>query len=339
MAVLRLTIFIIAALILTGCREDFNPKINVEPVLCVNSLIVAGEPIEVQVTHTWLYTDDYFTSDHSVPDAVVSVYVNGNLCDGDYLPVPDDHIRISVDSKTYGHADAEVTVPHPAPIETLSVTPTVMNVWNGGDDNYEAICDLTFNLNIELDLLDLPGVDNYYRFSYLGYYHSGDDGYDDDIYYDGPMPPVYFSLGSFDYEAEPIFSEHIGVFESIMGSDAYGFTCFTDRQFSGRNYTLHLRYTDCRYMLNAHTVDPELYECGYTLFLWSTSQSYYNWANYQWQSNDGYLGDMSDIGLGDPLAAYSNVSTGAGVVAAAAITSLTVDLGDFIRSAIEGTND
>lgn len=336
MAILRYTIFILAAVVMTGCYEDFTPKIDTEPVLCVNSLIIAGQPVDVSVTHTWLYTDDYFESDHVVSDAVISIYANGNLCDAAYRPASGDHMRIMVDSKTYGHAEAEVTVPHPTPIESIKWTPTVLSSWSGTDeDDYKSLVDITFNLNIELGLIDNQATDNYYRLSYLGYYHSGND---DDIS-DETMAPVYFSMGTFDYASEPIFSEHISVFESVMGSDAYGFTCFTDRQFSGSSYTLHLRFTDCRYMLNAYTSDPMQYDCGYDLTLWTVSQSYYYWANYLWQRQDGYLGDMSSVGLGDPLAAYSNVSTGAGVVAAAAQSSATIDLGDFIKSTVIDMTD
>lgn len=51
MAILRYIIPILSVFLLTGCYEDFNPEIDTKPVLCLNSLITAGKPIEVDITH------------------------------------------------------------------------------------------------------------------------------------------------------------------------------------------------------------------------------------------------------------------------------------------------
>ena len=41
---------------------------------------------------------------------------------------------------------------------------------------------------------------------------------------------------------------------------------------------------------------------------------------------------MADIGFADPTWGYSNVSTGAGVVAAQSTTSVTIDLTEFLKT-------
>ncbi len=57
MAILRYILFLLSATILTSCYEEFNPAIDTQPVLCMNALITAGEPIEVEITHTWMFND------------------------------------------------------------------------------------------------------------------------------------------------------------------------------------------------------------------------------------------------------------------------------------------
>ncbi len=68
---------------------------------------------------------------------------------------------------------------------------------------------------------------------------------------------------------------------------------------------------------------------GLNLVLASVSQSYYNWANYSWHSENGLLADLGDFGLGQQLWAYSNVSTNAGVIAAQTPVVYSISLTDF----------
>lgn len=319
MAILRYICALFPALILTGCYEDFTPDVDTTPVLCLNSLITAGEPIKVNVSHTWLYTDDG-DSDHSVNDAVISIYANGMRQNTDYIPQAGDRIRIVAESNVYGSAEAEVTVPRPVPVCKLEWQTNLNDIWKSSIE-FEMLAHFGFNLNVELTIDDPVADENYYRLSY--------NAFSKDI-----ESVVSFSSGSFDYDSEPIFAEHIGVFESIMGGDSYGFTFFTDRQFSGRSYTLHLHYKGCSYFVNSQEWLPELLECGLVFTLHSVSRSYYSWANYLWQNDNGPLGDISDAGLGDPLRGYSNVSTGAGVVAAQSVSTYTLDLKDFIEQVL-----
>ena len=68
-----------SSLLLTGCYEEFDPQIDQDPVLCVNSAIIAGQPVEVRVTQTWYYSMQYtgnFDRDITVRDAVVELYAD-----------------------------------------------------------------------------------------------------------------------------------------------------------------------------------------------------------------------------------------------------------------------
>lgn len=326
MAILRKILIYILPLMLTGCYEDFVPDIDVTPVLCINSLITAGEPVEVNVSRTWLYTDVQSEKNHSVSDAAVSVYANGELVGADYLPREGDRIRIVADSPTYGHAEAEVTVPHS--VEARVVGWEADNIVFSPDyyaEDYEMSGTLRFNLKVKLEVPDDPAVDNYYRVA-AGCFYPGNINDDDDN-------PAIALLSAWDivWSAEPIFSEHIGVIESVMGATAYGCTFFSDRQFSGKSYTLRLNFEECSYtVVHSDKRDPALFDCGVMLTLNTISRSYYNWVNYLWQSSEGLHVDLSNIGMTEPMAGYSNVSTGAGIVVAQASTTTTVNLADFL---------
>lgn len=328
MAILRVLIIIFLPVFLTGCYEDFSPRVDTKPVLCMNSLITAGEPIEVSLTHTRLFTDT--DADITVTDATLSIFANGELKDASYIPREGDRIRLVADSPAYGHAEAEVVVPVCVPIESLSWSADVSDLWR--DESAVMSGSLQFSHRVEMRIDDPAESMDYYRMSYLYYYHSGsDDGYWEST---GMDDRVTFSLGSLQYESEPLFSEHIGVFESVMGADTTGFTFFTDRQFQGADYTLHLVFPDCRYVVTSPIYDPELLDCGAEFTLHSVSESYYYWANYQWHRDDGFLGDLGNIGLGEPMRGYSNVSSGAGVVAAQSYVSVEISLADFVKGSL-----
>lgn len=322
MAILRYIIPILSVFLLTGCYEDFNPEIDTKPVLCLNSLITVGEPIEVDVTHTWMFNDENSERDHDVKDAVVTILANGRIVGADYLPKEGDQIRIVAESPTYGTATAEVIVPFATPIGNVKVSPVVKNIWNDEEDffNYEMSTDITFNLNVEMDINDPGGADNYYHFGY-DCFGSDTDG----------SSTLY--IGQFEYNSEPIFKEHIGVFETVMGNDEdTEFVFFSDRQFSGNAYTLHLNFSDNSFDVKSQEYDESLLECGVNLYLTTVSKSYYNWAVYKWNVDEGITGDLSDIGLAESKWGYSNVSTGAGVVAAQSSSKFTIDLKEFLKT-------
>ena len=319
------------AVLLSGCYEEFTPETDVNPVLCVNSLITAGEPIEVRVSRTHLYTEDNF-ADYSVKDAEVRIYANGELKGADYIPQEGDDIRIEVQSSRYGTAEAEVKVPESVPAKSLSLRPLLLDEWRLENPDGSMAGGISFNLGVDMEIDDPGAVENYYRLSILGFNYGGEA--DDEE--SSNATHIDFSPGEFKYEAEPIFGEHIGVFDSVMGNDNFGFTFFTDRQFSGSSYTLHLVFNNGRYSFSiSDGWQSEYLDCGLILTLHTVSQSYYNWVNYLWQRDDGILGDINNIGFGDPMWGYSNVSTGAGVVAAQSCREYIVSLREFIESVLK----
>lgn len=333
MAILKFIYPLALAALLSGCFETFDPGIDSKPVLCLNSHITAGEPITVEVTHSWMFNDRKSEENHNVNDATITILANGTAVDPDYLPREGDIIMISAESPTYGVATAEVTVPYATPVGNVRVIPTVTDVTKYEYDYpiADTVTVVKFNLSIEIDLDDPADIENFYNFDYNWF--SEDDSYFDEelgVYWPGAL-----TIGQFDYNSEPIFKEHVGTFETIMGYDDYlSFAFFTDRQFSGKKYTLHLNWTDNSFRIRKQEQDGELPESGINIFLSSVSHSYYNWAIYKWNRDDGAMGELGDIGLAESMWGYSNVSSGAGVVAASALRKITVDIRDLIPADI-----
>ena len=92
MAILRKIYPFLILPFLTGCEEVFTPDMPHIPVLCVNSLITVGEPVEAVVSKSRLYTD---TSDKTeVKDADLRIYANGVLQLDSYIPKEGGNIRV-----------------------------------------------------------------------------------------------------------------------------------------------------------------------------------------------------------------------------------------------------
>lgn len=313
---------LLSSLLLTACGRDFEPDIKTRPVLCINSLITAGQPFDVSVTHTWLYSDT--GADHSVKDAAVTRYANGQEVTEEYIAREGDLIKIVAESPTYGKAEAEVRVPVCAKARLRDATFYPRSVDMTTEEGYFDLR-IAFDLHADLEVEDIKGEDNYFLVGGTGW----------NTLPDYSRIQSELSLGSLKFDAEPIFGEHIGVFESFMGSAETSTAFFTDRQFRGSAYTLRLRWDNFSYMAYGREWTPETADCGYRLTLHTVSQSYYDWALYLWQREEGPYGDMSDVGFSDPMWGYSNVSTGAGVVAAQSITEIDIPFADFVREQLQ----
>ncbi len=325
MGILRHITTALLLLSLASCYSDFEPDIKSEPVLCLNSCITAGMPIEVSVTRTWLYSEPNGQHNNAVKDASVTITANGERVPADYLPHEGDIIRIEAESPTYGTAWAEVEVPRKV---EFTKTDTQINEGNTfvGETEDGLVTDwLSFGLRASVGIKDDPTRDNYFRVGSYGHNPSGDLW---------PETDIYLGLGSLRYEAEPIFGEHIGVFESIMGSSESATAFFTDRQFMGSTYNLTLLYNDFFYLVNTPELDPAMTDCGFTIMVYNISKSFYDWYLYLYNQNEGPYGDFGGLGLGDPMWGYSNVSTGAGIVVAQTPSVIEVDFGPYIREAL-----
>lgn len=336
MDILKKLIITLSPVLLTaGCYSDFNPDYYSEPVLCVNSVITAGDTVKISISHTWRY--DQPSDGEDVLDAEVDIYVNGQLQSSPYVANEGDEIRIVAHSIKYGDADATVKVPNSVSIGNVDINPTRMNAGiNQYDDGYFAAW-VDGDMTIRIPIICGNPSPNFFRLGYDSYHPEWIEDEDPDDseegWHYGSMS--YLDPGSLDYYSDQIFKEHMGIYESAMGGYQDLQLFFTDSMFADGTYTLTLKLEDFKFMAEAKDITESLYDCGITFRLMAISQSYYDRLNYIWQKNSSIIGDLSDLGMSDPVWGYSNVSSGAGVVAAKAVTTYNLNLKNFIKEAIE----
>lgn len=337
MALLKKThslFFIFLPLLLTGCYQDFDPKIDIKPVLCLNSLITAGEPINVRVSRTWVYTDESGEKDHSVSDATVSIYINGSLVDSGYIPAEGDRIRIHASSPNYGEAEAEVTVPVATEICGFECNTKVTDLSATQTPGLGMNANLQFDINITLDLKDSKDTDDYHRLAYCIFNPEDDGTWEDDQEYPTRSSNYgYLSEGYFE-ALDPVFYQQVDPFEDMMNG-SYHTLFFSDILYNGEEKPLTFGFSSNIFRLSGWDGDLADLECGWDLTLYSISESYYNWLAYDLQDESFVFGDLTDMGLAEPIWGYSNVSTGAGVVAAQSSTTVTIDLRDFLQETLK----
>ncbi|MDE6268198.1 MAG: DUF4249 domain-containing protein [Muribaculaceae bacterium] len=327
MELLKKIIYVIPTILLTGCYEEYKLDVNPDPVLCVNSLIQPDMTADVKVSRTWLYTDEEAWQNHGVDDATVSITVNGDPVGSDYLMKEGDRVKISADSKRYGRAEGETTLPVAVRFSDVKFTPELkyllVSAYTGS-----LYADITLDILIEATIED-PGEErNYYQTELVTKTPTG--GIPPWEEPDVTHPQSWMTTGQLDYNAEPIFSEHISLIETVTGEELSNETFFTDKRFDGGKYTLRLRYKDASIHINEKNENAEKLDFKYILKLGTLSESYYNRINYDWQTENGIAVDMADWGFGDAIWGYSNVTTGAGVIAAKSESECVIELRDYL---------
>ncbi|MDE6512063.1 MAG: DUF4249 domain-containing protein [Muribaculaceae bacterium] len=335
MAVLKKLYPILLPLFLTGCYEDFDPRIDTTPVLCLNSLITAGSPIDVKVTRSWTYTEVNGERDHSVSDATVSIYANGIPVDSEYVAQEGDRIRIHAVSPSYGEAEAEVTVPVAAVISGVDFSAAVTDLWAQAYQGWGLNADVWFDIRITMELEDVKETADYHRLTYTTFRPKGIMT-DEDDEPEWPSRGVYranLSGGNFD-ALDPVFYEQLDPFEDMMYGSYYC-SFFSDRLYGGEKKPLAFGFSNCLFQLSGWDGDPDDLECGWEVTLYSISESYYNWLAYTVQNEGIIFNDFSYLGMADSIWSYSNVSTGAGVVAAQSSRTVTIDIQDFLLKALD----
>lgn len=352
----RIIISAAAAATLSSCFSEFDPKIDSTPVLCMNSNIVEGEPIWLQLTRTWRWDegDPGSTLDISVDDATVDLYVNGEFkerltaavrepsaefydptkgpekgFEAEYIPQQDDHIRLVATSKKYGEATAETVVPRQVSISKVDVTPLNVTYW-GNEDGTTA--GAMFDLDIQMHFTDPAESTDYYLFSYGSENTFNGYIYDENDVLVGSYGD-YLSINAYSLDSnyEPLFSEHVSVLESVVASNS-GYTIFSDRQISGRTYPLHIHMTNIGWNYHSDVGAVDELQCYLVLNLNKISEDYYRHVLSVWVANDGIAGSLGSVGLGEPVFESSNVSTGAGVVSSATGNIVRIDISEIIKA-------
>lgn len=350
---LYLLIFSLMSVMISGCYTYFEPDIKSTPVVCINSLITAGEIIKVEVTRTWRYSEGNPNGDLdiSLKNAEVYLYVNDELEEelelrfhsednyginpggnsngvdsyfaAKYIPKCGDRIKIYAKDKTYGEAESEIVIPYPVNIDKIETQITKNeSAFNEEKETFTS----SFEMILKVTMTDPASVSNYYIFdmqTYKAILYESDDDY--------AVPPAESVWLTPDYSIDPIFSEHITPLETII-TDAYGlYTVFSDRQISGKPYTLDIPLSGnyrCDYK-NHPDLENKL---SIDVNLGHISTDYYKFMLSLWAATEGVSGALGGVGLGDAVFEYSNVSTGAGIVAAKANSTIKLNIHDILVS-------
>ncbi len=344
------------AILLTGCFTYFEPDIKSTPVVCINSLLTSGEKIKVEVTRTWRYTEGNPRDnlDISLKDAEVYLYVNDKLEEklelryhkdddiywhwgshfngvdcyyaANYIPSSGDKIRIYAADKKYGEAEAEVTIPYPIEIEEIKTNITKFDSsYNELQNTYSA----DFDMILSVAFTDPASTINYYSFDMQT--EGVIKAMTEDEYYAPNSESIRLTP---DYEFEPLFSEHISPLETII-TDAYGlYSFFSDRQISGKQYSLVIP-TSGRYWCDLKDKTLMDQNLSINIDLSHISTDYYKFMISFWAGTEGISGALGGVGLGDAVFEFSNVSTGAGIVAAQSKSTYRLDVRQLIGKHIE----
>ncbi len=353
--ILQLLIFTIPLWMLTGCYTYFEPDLKSTPVVCINSLLTAGEKIKVEVTRTWRYSEGNPVDklDINLREAEVLLYVNDKLEEklelklyaddhtgyywgqnngvdcyyaAQYIPQSGDKIRIQATDKTYGEAYSEVTIPYPVDVDDVETKITkIDSTFDEVEDTYVA----DFDMVLSVKFTDPASMSNYYIFDMQR--SAGIRPATEDEYY---QPNAEYVRITPDYSFEPLFSEHITPLETII-TDAYGlYTVFSDRQISGKQYSLEIPVVgnySCNYK-DHPGMDQKL---TLNVNLAHISSPYYNYMLSLWAATEGISGALGGVGLGDAVFEFSNVSTGAGIVAAQAKYVYKLDVRELVNKHIQ----
>lgn len=342
---LSTAIILSLSLLLSGCFTYFEPDLPSTPVVCLNSLITAGKTISVEVTRTWRYSEGNPAAgdiDINLNNAEVSLYVNGQFQETLTLTPPDDpykkvrsyyeskyrpqcgdRLRIHAVDKTYGEAEAEVTLPDPVKIDNVKTfIKKNSSRYNEETNTFNSSFDMVLNVYFT----DPASEVNYYIFdlpTYRSIHYVDDDA--------TVFVPIAESLYlTPDYSFEPIFSEHITPVETII-TDAYGlYTMFSDRQISGKQYCLEIPVSG-RYMCD-YANHPDLSDkLTLDVNLNHISTDYYSYMLSLWAATEGISGALGGVGLGDAVFEHSNVSSGAGIIATQATFTFPLPIHDILQ--------
>lgn len=359
---LQITSVIALTLLMTSCYTDFDPEADYTPVLCMNSVIESGEPIGVDLTRTFKWTEGSWSWDYEhrngqmVTDARISLIVDGTLRDtmtfteegpdneagnpqrgyfSDYRPAEGETIELVAISPTYGTASATVVMPGKVEIEKIDATPLQ---WKGYDYSY--LTSFVVSQTYSVWFTDPVETDNFYRLlvSAVNPEPINTGTWAEDLW-SGSYERQYaagFQYINIDRGNEPLFNEQADVLDIMFGANSNYLTLFSDRSISGKRYPVILDLE--RGDLNIYNPEKieSLYDVKLKFDLYNVSDSYYNWFIYDWYKSESVQGQLGDIGLSEMVLPTSNVSTNAGVVAAFTRSSMEISFADFLREHTEG---
>ncbi len=282
--ILILLFIIIYSICFSSCKKRIGEVSNFEPIPVVNSLLVSGEAITVNVSfakapdslgvsfcdnaRVLLFEDNVFV-DELQYNNTLNLYVSD--C-------------IAKENKTY---TCNVIIPNFDTLYATTTIPKSVNIYNpqvnqicGYDDEGYPYPSISFSFN------NNPNIDEFFEANLYKV-----SSYDQDYYYKcyvyKPSDPVILNEGT-------------------------GFPVFSNNIIKDSLYQMEISYT----YWNGSKPDDE-----YVFMLMKLSNEYYKYIKYLYSYYD-YLNSIEEINIGilKPIYSYSNVKNGYGVFAGISIT-------------------
>lgn len=340
--------FLFLLILQSSCMKEIDLEyLRPEPKLVLNGVAVVGEPIKINISRTWFFTDDH--PNVTVLDADVRLSVNGIFCEqmhlyeGDteynnqnyyrssFIPSPGDYIEITAVAKGYKEVKAGTSMPDICRIINARM-----------DERRDTVGNLVnTSISYRVTLRDDPMKDDYY----LIFFQRGESSFcEKDSAY------CYNWSGlSINYASEPVFSAQLSDLDKAMGYtwlSGYNGRPFTDELFKGKEYTLNMKdtysigyYPDLGYP--GYTYNPETPENPgaevpdsiprppdlVRIFCYTVSKPYYLYLKaLTGQNDDSLTNGIIDIGLAEPVRIYSNVEGGTGILGGCYRDSVSLEI-------------
>lgn len=323
-----LTFILPLSFLISSCTTDFEPEINEDPLVVLNALVHSDSIISAQVSRSWITGSRENENDLSkviLPDAVTEYAVN----DGEWLPmvydpesqkyvadrVAREGDRVSMRTRSrYGVAEGSTRVPFAVPIDKVEYSVETSIDTNSfiyiDNNSYDYFHYLKVTIRYRLTFTDRPG---------------------DDFYLVAGNP----------YLDDPIISENETAMDGVLNKYHYC-SFFSDSSIKNKSYTLTL-FSDyfCvpdgegGYYLPYEITHHNMKE---NIRLIAMSSDYYYYILSLFKKYSGIEGILDNFGLAEPRSVFSNVSSGAGVVAAGSVTAYSLDVRPILIDAITNFN-
>ncbi|WP_293710989.1 DUF4249 domain-containing protein [uncultured Parabacteroides sp.] len=333
-------LFILLSIIFSSCVKYVDLEhLRPDPKLVLNCVAQTGMPLTATVSRTWFYTDE--NPNITIEDAKISLYVNGQYREdmtwhveeseynsaayykASYIPSDGDKIRLEVEKDGFKDISAECVLPVKPELLKLEVV-REKDTGSYGYYSYRTVYRTT--------LKDKQQEGDCYLVRVM--FGSPDMEYDEESGERVFTGTYYWSSNHIDYSYEPVFKNKISVLDELFGNDwlsGYGGRPFSDELINGQEYTLKLAgysygssYPPEGYPEENPNGDPPSYV---KVYLYTLSESYYQYLMALAELNDLSLNnDLVDAGLAEPIRVLSNVVGGTGILGAASVDTLTVEV-------------
>lgn len=346
------TLLILSA---SSCVEEIEIPVDSSPVLGLYGRLSPDSPVMIELFHTIPWVGIEQIEENSVPDADVSLFVNGELRGkltsaprplaspsprttrskyqstpywSDYVPAEGDQIRILAVSPKYGRAEASVSIPRSIKLDpaalSYKVTDYRMDLLHFLPDAYtyqwlngSYLCSADLEITVEFD--DPAAESNFYGIGGEIVATSNNPGGIHGSYYDKGEVQYWRS-------SDVVFKEYLSLIdELIMDGDQIGL--FSDNSFNGKRKQLKLLTKIYSYLY----WDDDPNHSALQITLVSSSESLFRNVISDRYLNGTISGILGQVGLSDYVWPHSNVTTGAGLLTATSTSTLLLPLDPLFR--------